>query len=372
MYQLIFPCDNINFNKERNVDKPIKSILVVASLLVLTAIAIKGLGDALTPLLISFAISYLIFPLITKLELKGIKRSYAVPSVFIALLMTTGLLLALVLPSLISDTQVFLKELPSSSSKAIKKIETVTSNFGYKIDLSKDSVSSYIKGHISEFSGGLLKGVTEGLKSSFSGLAKWLIAILNLFLIPLFFFYVINDYEKISKEIKSFIPKSIQPKLAHYYDLSNEVMNGYIRGQFMVALALAVLYSLGLYLVGLRFGILIGLFSGLISIIPYAGFSLGFLTAIIIALANYTGLGSIVGIATVFIIVQTLEGVIITPKLVGDKVGLSSLATMLALIIGGNLFGLVGMLAAIPIAAICKTLVKDLKAEYQQLEFYNQ
>ena len=352
------------------MDKSLKAVLVIISLIVLCVIAIWGLGDTLVPLLISFVIAYLLFPLIKKLESKGIKRSYTVPAVFASLLVITGIILALVLPGLISDTQVFLKELPTNSTKAIQKIETISSNFGYEVDLSKDSISTYIKRHLSEFSGGLLKGVTKGLNSSFSGLVKWLIAILNLFLVPLFFFYVINDYEKISEEIKSFIPKPLLPKLSHYVNLSNEILSGYIRGQLMVALALGVLYALGLSIVDLRFGILIGLFSGFISIIPYAGFSLGLLTAVTIALANDTGVGSLVGIIAVFIIVQALEGVVITPKFVGEKVGLSSLATMLALIIGGNFFGLVGMLVAIPLAAMCKTLLKDLKAEYQQLDFY--
>jgi len=180
----------------------------------------------------------------------------------------------------------------------------------------------------------------------------------------------IHDYEKISKEVKSFVPKSIQPKISHYIALSNTVLSGYIRGQLMVAFALAILYAVGLSAVGLKFGALIGIASGLISIIPYAGFTLGFLTAIIMALSNYSGMDQIFGIVAVFVIVQALEGIIITPKLVGDKVGLSAFATMLVLIIGGNLFGLMGMLIAIPLAAIIKSLIGELKAEYQQLNFY--
>lgn len=346
------------------MNKSLKAALGIITLIVLCVIAIWGLGDTLTPLLAAFVISYLVFPLIKKLESKGIRRSYAVSTIFAALLIMTGIVLALILPGLLSDTQAFLKELPTSTTKAIQKVEAISSKFGYQVNLNKESVSIYIKDHLSEFSGGLLKGITQGLKASFSGLAKWIIAILNLFLIPLFFFYVINDYEKISEEIKSFIPKSLLPKFSQYFNLSNEILSGYIRGQLMVALALGILYALGLTIIGLRFGIIIGLFSGIISIIPYAGFSLGLLTAITIALANYTGVGLLVGISAVYIIVQALEGLIITPKLVGDKVGLSSLATMLALIIGGNLFGLVGMLVAIPVAAISKTVIKDLKAAY--------
>lgn len=348
----------------------LKAVLIVVSLVLLSAVVIWGLGDALIPLLAAFAISYLLFPLIRKIEAKGIKRSYAVLAVFTTLLIIAGIFAALTLPGLISDTKVFFKELPTGSSKLLQKIEKVSLKLGYEVYLSKDTISNYIETQISEFPGGLLKGITEGLKSSLSGLAKWVIAILNLFLIPLFFFYVINDYEKISEEIKSLVPKSMLPKLSEYFNLSNEVLSGYIRGQLIVAMVLGILYALGLSIVGLRFGILIGLFSGLISIIPYAGLSLGFITAIIIAIANDASLGSMLGISAVFVIVQMLEGFIITPKLVGNKVGLGPLSTILALIIGGNLFGIVGMLIAIPVAAICKNLMKDLKEKYQQLDIY--
>ena len=170
--------------------------------------------------------------------------------------------------------------------------------------------------------------------------------------------------------MKSFVPKSFLPKLTHYLNLGNVVLSGYIRGQLMVALALSVLYATGLSMVGLKFGVLIGLLSGLISIIPYAGFSIGFVTAIVMGLAHYSGMGQIAGIITVFVVVQALEGILITPKLVGDKVGLSAFATILVLIIGGNLFGLMGMLMAIPFAAIIKSILKELKREYQQLDFY--
>ena len=352
------------------MDKFLKAFFIVVGLFCLIFILLWGLGDTLIPLLMSFALSYLLFPLIKKLESKGIKRSLAVGGVFTGFIVMIALLVGLILPSLVMDIHLFLKELPENSSKAIEKIEALALTFNYNIDLSRDSVFHFIKDHVSEFSTGLLKAITKGIKSSFTGLAKWLIALLNIFLIPLFFFFVINDYEKISQEIKSYIPKSLQEKLTHYQKLGNQVLSGYIRGQLMVALCLAFLYALGLSLVGLRFGILIGLISGLLSIIPYVGFSIGFISAIVIGLSNDMGLLNLVMVSCVFIVVQALEGFVITPKLVGDKVGLSSLSTMLSLIIGGNLFGLVGMLIAIPIAAIMKTLIGDLKAQYQQLDFY--
>ena len=348
----------------------VKPIVIVFSLLVIFSIGVWGLGDALTPLILSFGLAYLVYPLIKKLEEKGVSRTYSVPGVFAAIVVVVLVIAALVLPGLISDGQSFLKELPANSTKALLKIELLSEQVGYPLDLSRDSLGTYIKEHVAEISGGLLKSVSKGLQSSFAGISKWLIAILNLFLIPLFFFYVINDYEKLTKELKSFIPKSALPKLTHYMDLSNTVLSGYIRGQLMVALALGGLYAVGLSIVGLKFGFLIGLLSGLISIIPYAGLSIGFVSALVIGLANYSGMGQIAGIVTVFLIVQALEGMVITPKLVGDKVGLSAFTTMLVLIIGGNLLGLMGMLMAIPVAAIIKSIIGELKQEYQQLDIY--
>ncbi len=347
-----------------------KTFLILGSLFFIFYISIKGLGDAFTPLIISFGLSYLLFPLIKKLETKGINRNIAVSSVFTLFILAVILSLALMIPNLITDGKAFIKELPQNSAKAIDKVELLANNLGYDINLSKDSISLYLQEHVSDFSGEMLKNIGKGLKLSFSGISQWLLSILNLFLIPLFFFYVITDYESLSKEINSFIPRSFLSKSSHYAKLCNEVLSGYIRGQLLVVLALSALYSIGLSVVGLKFGFLIGLLAGLISIIPYAGFTLGFVAAITMALSNYSGPGILLGIIIVFVIVQILEGFIITPKLVGNKVGLSAFATLLSLIVGGNLFGLIGMIIAIPSTAILKAVFSDLKKEYQKLDFY--
>ncbi len=347
-----------------------KTITIITSLFIIFIIGVVGLGGALTPLIIASALSYLLFPLIKKIEGKGLKRVYSVSIIFVFLTLILVTITASVIPGLVSDGHKFLTDLPQNTAKAINRAEDIASNFGHEIEINKESIILFIKDHISSLSTGIIKSVSTGIKTSFGGISSWLVAILNLFLIPLFFFYVITDYEKHISSIKSLIPKSFIPKLSHYSQLTNTVLSGYIRGQLLVALCLAILYAIGLSIVGLKFGILIGIVSGLISIIPYAGFTLGFLAALVVGLAHYSGIGQITGIIIVFVIVQTLEGLLITPKLVGDKVGLSAFTTMLVLIVGGNLFGLIGMLIAIPIAAILKSVLSELKSEYQQLDFY--
>jgi predicted PurR-regulated permease PerM len=348
----------------------LRAVLIVASILGIFAIVLVGLGSALVPLLIAFGLAYLLFPLIKKIEAFGIKRHYTVASVFFAISILIFTLLLVFVPGMFSDAKGFIHELPENSGKFVEKIETLASEYGYRLDFSKEGMKAFILEHTSDISGDLLKGISSTIKGLFTNAFHWFLAILNLFLIPLFFFYVINDFEKLTSGLKSYVPPIVLPKITHYLKLGNQVLSGYIRGQLMVAAILSLFYGVGLSIVGLKFGFLIGFISGLISIIPYAGFTLGFLTSMMIGFANFNGFGTIVGILIVFSIVQALEGTVITPKLVGNKVGLSAFATMLALIVGGNLFGLVGMLIAIPLTAVLKTILIDLKREYHGLEMF--
>jgi len=293
-----------------------------------------------------------------------------VSGVFVLTLVILVVSVLMLLPGLIADARNFLQELPENSSKAIEQLEQLSMKAGLQLDLSRQGLGEFVHAHASALSSDVIAKLSRGLRGAFSNLFKWFLALLNLFLVPLFFFYLINDYEKISAEMTSFIPKRLQSRLKSYASMSNTVLNGYIRGQLMVAVILGLLYGVGLSVVGLRFGFLIGFVSGLLCIVPYVGFTLGLVTALMIGMANFGGWGTIGGVLAVFLVVQLLEGFVITPKLVGGKVGLSAFATILALIIGGNLLGLAGMLLAIPVAAVLKVVLADLKREYQASAFY--
>lgn len=347
-----------------------KNTLIFTALFGIIFVLFFALGDALIPLLLAFFMAYLLFPLIIKLERRGLNRNASIFILFTLIFGAVAGASVLVIPSLISDGKELVEKMPALTVKAVQKVELIGDGLGIDLDLSRNAIEGHVREHLGAVIDGVRSWGSKILGHTFSGITNWILAILNLFLIPLFFFYLVNDFEKISGEIKSLIPRNLLPKLEHYAGLSNRALSGYIRGQLMVAFCLAILYAIGLFAVGLKFGLLIGIISGLISIIPYAGLMLGFITAVIVALANYTGPGVLIGLSLVFIIVQALEGTIITPKLVGDKVGLSSLATMLALIVGGNLFGVVGMLLAIPCASILKSILADLKEEYIKSELY--
>lgn len=339
-----------------------KSLAALVAAVILMILTLIGLGDTLIPLLFSFVMAYLCFPFVKRLEGRGVPRNLSVIGIIALFFLSILALALLVLPGVIVEASNFIGDLPENVDKAAVKIKTVIAEQGYKLDVSEEiSIREFVQAHRDSWIESASKAVGRWLKGAFTGVVGWVIAILNLFLIPLFFFYLMVDFEQFRGALREALPAEWTRKVSRYVDLANTVLSGYLRGQVMVALILGGLYGLGLTLIGLRHGFLIGFISGLISIIPYAGFILGFTTAIVVALANFTSWGMVAGVAAVFIAVQALEGSFITPKLVGDKVGLNSLTTILALIIGGNLMGVVGMLIAIPVAAIIKTFIGEIK-----------
>lgn len=331
---------------------------------IIFVLIIIGMGNALSPLLFSAALAYLVFPIIKKLESYKIRRSVAVLFVFFCILTGFTLFLFGFLPYLAEQTQFFLQQLPHYLNSAILLVTDFFSKKGILIAFDKPLLLTWLHNLLPKISLSSATSFLAVLKNGIGSIWSGLLFLLNLCLFPLFFFYVINDYENIRQEIISMIPTTLWPKIQIFLGHCNVILSGYIRGQLLVALILALLYSLGLGLAGLSFGFLIGLIAGLLSIIPYVGFFIGFATSILVwAATDMTGL-LLTKILVVFIVIQLVEGFWITPKLVGNKVGLSHLMTIVALIIGGNLAGFLGIILAIPVAAILKYAYQSFKKNY--------
>lgn len=343
-------------------------LIIIMSFFAGTAILVTvGLGYALEPLLIAFALAYLIYPLIIKLEKKGVNRIVAVTLIFILSGAAVVFSVMAVLPRMISDTGNFLKELPDNSAKALIMVETFAAKAGVELNISENGIDGLIKQQVSQLSADAVGKITGTVSGLFSNILKWMLAVLNILLIPLFFFFMVYDYEKVKEEIKSYIPLKYIPMAQNYMGRINRILSGYIRGKLVVALILGLLYGAGLYAIGLKFGFVIGFAAGVLSIIPYVGSLIGFVAAVVMGLAYYEGIGLLIGIGVVFTVAQLLESYIITPHLVGNSVGLSAFVIILAIIIGGNLMGVMGIFIAIPVAAILKEVLVDFRKQYHLL-----
>lgn len=329
-----------------------------------------GLGDALLPLSVAFISAYLVLPIVNKLQKKGLSRTTATIILIIVFLVPSAILFLLSISYITSNTIQFLSDLPNLVSGLWDNTSDFLKETGIA-SLSNNEKNLILEQIKNGFNPSALKNLSVNLlKYSFSGLAQIIATVVNLALIPMFFFYVLVDFEKHLKDINSLIPKHWQKKKDRYLDLMNNVFSGYIRGQLLVVACLTVIYSLGLLTIGAPHAMVIGLISGLLSIVPYLGLILGMTIALAVGMSVDFSLIMAIKIGLVYGIAQSLEGFVITPKIVGDKVGLTSFETVLALIVGGNLLGFSGLLFAIPAFAIIKKVIGDIKTQYRKSDFF--
>ncbi len=329
-----------------------------------------GLGDAFIPLVGSWVLAYLLFPLIEKFERWGLRRSFTMITLLVLVFIVITIGFMLLIPKLVNDTYNFVKLLPSLLWQGSVKLESLATAYGIDLTLDTDTLTQFVETYASRISMKSLSLVSFLLNEVFSNLASTIVFLLNVFLFPLFFFYIVSGYEVITSEFKALFPKRFQGKLEMWLGRINMILSGYIRGQLLVAACLGVLYAAGLLVIKLPFGALVGVGAGFLSVIPYVGVSVGVVVSLALALIQMGSLYAVLGVIVVFGVAQTIEGYFLTPKLVGNRVGLGALATLLAVIVGGNLLGLWGLFLAIPIAGIVRLVLLDTKAVYQNSSFY--
>jgi predicted PurR-regulated permease PerM len=225
-----------------------------------------------------------------------------------------------------------------------------------------------IRAHIGSI-GAVATTVLGTVSRSSVGAVMWLT---NLVLIPVVAFYLLRDWDRLIAYIDSVLPRSVQPTVAHLARDSDAVLGAFVRGQLLVMLALGIFYGGGLTLVGLSVGPLIGMVAGLLSFVPYLGFMVGFGAAIVAALVQYGDWAHPLMVCGVFVVGQLLEGYVLVPKLVGDKIGLHPVAVIFAVLAGGYLFGFLGVLLALPAASVIMVVLRYLLERYRMSELYSE
>ena len=206
-------------------------------------------------------------------------------------------------------------------------------------------------------------GLVVGVSRSTLTVFVWLI---NLVLIPVVMFYLLRDWPALIAQVKTLLPKKIAPQTIAMFEQCDEVLSAFIRGQLLVMLLLGIVYATGLWWVGLNLALFIGLFAGLLSVVPYLGFLVGIVIALVVALIQFQDVSHLVWVALVFGMGNVLESMVFIPWLVGDKIGLHPVAVIFAVLAGGQLFGFVGILLALPVAAVLMVMVRYIYGQYQQ------
>ena len=193
---------------------------------------------------------------------------------------------------------------------------------------------------------------------------------MNIALIPVVAFYLLRDWDLLVERIHNMIPRQFVTTTVNLTKECDEVLSAFLRGQLLIMLLLGCIYALGLALIGLDLALIIGLLAGLASLVPYLGFIVGILAASIAAILQFQEFMPLVYVALVFGVGQLLEGSLLTPLLVGDRIGLHPVAVIFAVLAGGQLFGFVGVLLALPIAAVVMVFVRHLYGQYRTSQYY--
>ncbi|EIM02130.1 AI-2E family transporter [Rhodanobacter thiooxydans] len=341
-------------------------------LLAITA-AIAWLVWLLAPVLMPFAVAamlaYLGDPLADRLERLGLKRMWAATIVFVVIMVVVVGVLLLLIPLIARQIENLVSNLPRYGDWAQN---TVWPWLQARLHLDphtfdSDRLMAAIKAHIGSI-GGVATAVLGKVSRGGLGIVMWLT---NLVLIPVVAFYLLRDWDRLVAKVDAVLPRSIQPTVAYLASESDQILGAFVRGQMLVMLALGVFYGAGLGVMGLTVGPLIGMVAGLLSFVPYLGFIIGFVAAIVAALVQYGDWAHVLLVCGVFAVGQLLEGYVLVPKLVGDKIGLHPVAVMFAVLAGGYLFGFLGVLLALPAASVIIVLLRYLIERYRMSELYN-
>jgi predicted PurR-regulated permease PerM len=331
----------------------------------LIAIALVGwlmwlLAPVLTPFVASALLAYVGDPLADRLQRLNLPRSVAVVAVFVLTFAAIGLLVLLVLPLIQTQVGAFLSALPDIVRQAEQVwLPTITEFLG--IDPGQDIGLGAFIARYSDMAGDWTATVLLSLSRGGGALAA---AVISLFLVPILTFYLLRDWDSIMLRLGSLVPTSQRDTVFQLARETDEVLGAFLRGQIMVMFALAAIYSAGLTLVGLKFAVAIGVVAGLVSFVPYLGFVFGILLAGLTVALEPDPLLRLAGVVATFAVGQFIEGSVLTPKLVGDRIGLHPVIVIFAVAAGGQLFGFFGILLALPAAAVLSVLARFAYTNY--------
>jgi len=337
---------------------------------VLLVLTLWLLNDILLPFVVGAVVAYFFDPVVARLQRYGLSRTLATTAVTIlAALITIGAAFAIV-PPVFGQVEALVTKTPEYIVNAATRLQPMIEPLRSRLGLEPLSLRE-LQAEASQWAGQALS-ILGGVASRVAQRGAAVINVLALlFLTPVVTFYLLRDWPKVLSAIDNALPRDHADTVRKLARESNAAVAGYVRGQALVCLCLGTIYGAGMSFVGLQFGFVIGLIAGLISFIPFVGTLVGATMALGMALAQFPPDWISVGkVAVVFLIGHLLEGNVLSPKLVGDRVGLHPVWIMFALLAGGSLFGFVGVLVAVPIAAIVGVVVRHLLERYHASALY--
>ncbi len=321
------------------------------------------LGPILMPFVVGGILAYVGDPVVDWLERRRFSRTWGVVLVFATITLGIALLILMIAPMIHDQTLLLISSVP----EALRWIQDVgLPKLGITVPetlrLDADYIRSWVSEHWQDATG------AAGVVAQ-SGLAL-LATIANIALIPVVAFYLLRDWDRMVEACDHFMPPRWRPLTRRLARECDDVLGSFIRGQGLVMVSMAVFYAVTLSIAGLKLSLVVGLIAGAFTFVPYLGFAVGFTAAMIAVLVQDPSFWPITWVVIIFLVAQMLEGNVLVPMLVGDKIGIHPVTVIFAIMAGGQVLGFTGVLIALPVAAILAVLLRELNHRWRRSEFY--
>ncbi len=342
--------------------------LLWLALATIAGLLIYLLSPILTPFLLAGIIAYIFNPLVTKIELWKINRSLGAILIMAFLLCILTALIIIITPLFERKISLLIEKMPvyleTIRSGLVPWLET---QLGTNLQLDAAQLKLVLQEHWQD-TGGVLAKLIPSIQSSGVATMEF---VLNMLLMPVVLFYLLRDWAHLIKLIDETIPRDWHEQVNELANASDKVLAEFLRGQLSVMLIMSFCYVTGLWMVGLEFALPIGIIAGILVFVPYLGLGIGLVLATLAALIQFQDWNALLQVWLIFGIAQLLESMVITPWLVGNRIGLHPVIVIFALLAFGQLFGFVGLLLALPASAVLLVWLRHVRKQYLESNLYN-
>ena len=357
-------------------------LLLVVGLVALLLRLMWGLRDALTPFAVALALAYFLNPLVNRLETwfrvrtpwmasRVAPRTAAVGVITLGTVLVFVLGLLLVVPALYNQAADAIANVPRWFQQARARVEPLIQRLHLRYPEEYEQIRDQLQQSLRTIVPAVASPVTRVLRNAFSSGLNFVLTLINLVIIPVFAVYLMFDMNRIRAGAAELVPPRHRPYMYARLRQVDGLLSAFARGQITVCLILGAFYAIGLTFCGVPMGLLVGFVIGLFNMIPFMSAVLGLPLGLILSWLDDQSLTRLLAVAGVFAFGQFVEGNFITPRIVGQSIGLHAVIIMLAVLVGGTAFGFTGMVLAVPVTAAFSVFWSDLEAMYRRSRFYS-
>ncbi len=352
-----------NAAKEPGTSFRRKMIFLAVVLVLALAYVLRGV---LVPLFLAFLLAYALDPAVDRLEALRVPRPLGAILVMLGIAALCTLVLIYAIPMFVDEVTDASRTVPDKLRNLQAHVEPwVASTLHIKLPHTMNDLSKVLRERVEA------TGTVETARTALFGTLGYVGVALSALIVPVFALYLLIDFDRIVNRVEQLIPRRWAPGVGAVAKDIHKTLSGYVRGQLTANIVLAALYATGLRIVDIRLAVPIGVMTGMLAFVPYVGFTLGVIVAVGMAILDWQGLGTVIGVLAVMGGVQVIDATMITPRIVGRSVGLAPLEVILTMMAAGSLFGFLGVLLAVPLGAVAKILVQRAVKGYLASDFYN-